>query len=73
MYSDRDFNEFTTAIWRRVGESPKNWRQGQKVFNAVESLYGDVAREVQFQDGVDCFYNDNMIDPFLEKVWERLK
>ena len=73
MYIDNDFNKFTGSIWERVGKSPKNWRQGQKVFNAVESLYGSVAREVQFQDGVDCFYDDNMIDEFLKKVWNRLK
>ena len=73
MYNDRDFNEFTTTIWKRVGASPKSWRLGQKVFNAVESLYGNVAREVQFRDGVDCFYDDSKVDEFLEKAWDRLK
>jgi hypothetical protein len=44
---------------------PKSWREGQFVFNVVDSLYG-VARIAQFEYGVDCFYNDDKIDEFLE-------
>ena len=51
---------------------PKNWRQGQVVFNRVEDLYGGVARLVQFKDHVDCFYNDDAIDNFIDKVCIRL-
>ena len=51
---------------------PQNWRQGQFVFNRVEELFGDVARKVQFKDHVDCFYNDDMIDNFIDKVCIRL-
>lgn len=43
---------------------PKNWRKGQFVFNYIDKTYG-VARIVQFNDGVDCFYNDDKIDEFL--------
>jgi hypothetical protein len=53
-------------------EVPKQWRKGQFIFNRVEELYGPIAREVQFYDNVDCFYNDANINPFLEKVCERL-
>lgn len=53
-------------------EIPPRWRIGQFVFNRVESLYGSIAREVQFCDNVDCFYNDNNIDTFLEKVCKHL-
>ena len=52
---------------------PTNWREGQFVFNRVEELFGRVAREVQFQDGVDCFYRNDLIDAFLTKVCERLQ
>lgn len=46
-------------------EIPKNWRRGQFVFNMVDRLYG-VARIVQFHENVDCFYNDEKIDEFIE-------
>lgn len=46
-------------------EIPKNWRKGQFVFNMVDELYG-VARTVQFHENVDCFYNDEKIDKFIE-------
>lgn len=46
-------------------EIPKNWRKGQFVFNMVDELYG-VARIVQWHYNVDCFYNDDMIDKFIE-------
>lgn len=52
---------------------PENWREGQFVFNRVDQLYGNVAREVQFLDNVDCYYIDEKIDEFLEKVYLRLK
>ena len=45
-------------------EKPKEWREGQFVFNMVNRLY-DVARDVQFDYGVDCYYDDNQIDKFL--------
>lgn len=43
---------------------PKHWRNGQFVFNYINATYG-ISRAVQFNDGVDCFYNDNEIDNFL--------
>lgn len=47
-------------------EFPKEWRWGQSVFNYMESVY-HVSRKVQFLDGVDCFYNDDIVDEFLDK------
>lgn len=44
---------------------PKSWREGQFVFNVVDSLYG-VAREAQFAHRVDCFFRDDKIEEFLE-------
>lgn len=46
-------------------EKPKEWREGQFVFNMVDELYG-VARIVQFHENVDCFHNDSKIGKFLE-------
>ena len=65
--------KFICELWKKVDSYPKDWRLGQKVFNAVEELYGEVARDVQFRDGIDCFYNDNAIDDFINAVWERLR
>ena len=50
---------------------PPYWRKGQFVFNYIDQIY-DVARDVQFKDNVDCFYNDDKIDEFLECVIKRL-
>lgn len=46
-------------------DKPKSWREGQFVFNYIDKVY-DVARDIQFSDGIDCFHNDDMIDTFLE-------
>lgn len=43
---------------------PTSWRKGQSVFNYIDSVYG-VARKVQFEDDIDCFYNDDSIDDFI--------
>ena len=31
-----------------------------------------IARIVQFEKNIDCFYKDNLIDEFLEKAYELL-
>lgn len=46
-------------------------RKGQAVFNVTESKYGDIARQVQFEDGIDCFYDDSKIDDFISAVYKR--
>lgn len=51
---------------------PTHWRHGQFVFNRVEELFGGIAREVQFMDRIDCFYDDTKIDRFLDAVLLRL-
>ena len=43
---------------------PASWRKGQSVFNYIDRVYG-VARKVQFEDNIDCFYNDDSIDDFI--------
>ena len=50
-------------------EFPKNWRKGQSVFNYIDNVYG-IARTIQFKYGIDCFYNDDNIDEFLNKAVE---
>lgn len=48
---------------------PEEWRDGQFVFNAIDQLYG-VARTLQFNYGIDCFYNDDKIEDFFIKSTE---
>ena len=64
--------EFKDDIYSGIKELPENWRKGQKVFNYISRKYG-VARTIQFDHGVDCFYNDDMIDEFIEKSYKLLR
>ena len=65
------FEEFKNDIYSGIKELPENWRKGQKVFNYIDKKYG-VARTVQFDRGIDCFYNDDMIDKFIEESYKCL-
>ena len=49
-----------------LNSKPNDWRDGQFVFNYINAMYG-VARYVQFQRNVDCFYNDSQIDEFIKE------
>lgn len=61
------FDEFKNFVMKAVDKCPKEWRKGQAVFNVVDEM--GLARTVQFEDGVDCFYNDYFIDKFLELAY----
>lgn len=65
-------NQFISDVMSLTEECPKCWRAGQSVFNIVNAKYG-VARDVQFIDGIDCFYNDEQIESFLIAAYKRLK
>lgn len=50
-------------------------RKGQAVFNYVDmhpELFKNAARISQFNYGIDCFYNDDIIDQFIDQVLEIL-
>lgn len=64
--------EFFTKIGEEIKKMPSNWRKGQKIFNAVDMIFG-IAREVQFHHKVDCFHNDENIEAFKEKSYEVYK
>lgn len=68
----KDLNDFKIEIEKALTNKPANWRQGQFVFNYIESVYGEIAREVQFIDDIDCFYNDEKIDNFIKQSFLRL-
>jgi hypothetical protein len=63
-------SEFELPIWEEVNKRPSFIRRGQAVFNATEEIYG-VAREVQFIDRIDCFYDDSQIEAFLKAAYQR--
>lgn len=64
------YEEFREDILLKVECCPKEWRKGQAVFNVVDCEYG-VARSVQFNDGIDCFYDDTRIEEFLKAAWKK--
>lgn len=61
--------EFKNSIYSI--EKPSHWREGQFVFNTIDSLY-EVARAVQFNDEIDCFYDNSKIDQFIIACYNRL-
>lgn len=52
-------------------QKPESWRVGQAVFNYIDAQY-NVARDVQFKDNVDCFYEDKYINDFLRLSYNRI-
>ena len=67
--------EFIAQINDLVKTCPDSWGRGQSVFNVVDNTCGDIARKVQFEDGIDCFHSNDegKINEFLDAVWERFK
>lgn len=66
------FEEYKKDIFDNIKNLPSNWRKGQKVFNYIDKNY-HVARKVQFDDGIDCFYSDETIDPFIEASYKYIQ
>lgn len=63
--------DFRAEVLTAMKDKPQEWRDGQFVFNYIDSMYG-VSRHVQFNEGVDCFYVDSKIDEFIYKCYEVL-
>lgn len=64
--------QLTEELNRALKTKPDYIRRGQCVFNYIESTYGVVAREVQFEDKIDCFYDDSMILKFVVACFKRI-
>lgn len=70
----------------RPSKRPSHIRKGQYIFNWIDQhyqypVYGDyfnenafssIARDVQFIDKIDCFYDDSKIDEFLDACIKRI-
>ena len=65
------FEEFKEDVFKNIKTLPENWRKGQKVFNYIDAKY-HVARKAQFDYGIDCFYNDDLINKFIEESYKCL-
>lgn len=63
--------EFVSDVMTHVKNRPQYIRKGQAVFNYIEEKY-HVARDVQFEDNIDCFYVDASIDSFIDAAYKRL-
>lgn len=66
------FPVFKNEVLEGIKEYPSDWRYGQKVFNYVDYKY-NVARTAQHEYGVDCFYDDSVVDEFLKKCYDIIK
>lgn len=48
---------------------PKSIRKGQAIFNYVDYKF-NLARKIQYDYNIDCFYNDLKIDAFLKILYK---
>lgn len=68
-----DFEKFKQEVLDYTNNrKPKQWRKGQAVFNYIDSVYG-VARTVQFNDKIDCFYVDDNITEFIKAAYKYIQ
>lgn len=61
---------------------PEYLRKGQYIFNWIDQNFqipeqfnfknSSIARQVQFIDGIDCFYDDSKINEFLDACLVRI-
>ena len=63
------YEEFKKDVLDFLKDKPKEWRDGQAIFNYINEKY-EVARYVQFMEGIDCFFNDHMIEAFIKASYE---
>lgn len=66
-----EYKDFRGEVMAAMIDKPDQWRDGQFVFNYIDEVY-DVARHVQIVEGVDCFYDDTQIEPFIKACYKEL-
>lgn len=67
----KTLEELKNEVMTEAQNRPPYIRLGQFVFNYIDTVYG-VARQVQFDDKVDCYHLDKNIDEFLECSLKRI-
>ena len=70
-YTREELKEIILDDSKKMKELYPYYRWGQAVFNYVDEYLG-VARKVQFEYNIDCFYNDDAVDAFIEKTLDAL-
>ena len=63
--------DLAEEVFRAAEKRPLYIRFGQFVFNYLHRQFPVVVEKVQFEDMVDCFYRDDMVEEFIDKVYER--
>lgn len=66
------YHDFRNEVLGEMKNKPKEWRDGQFVFNYINENYG-VARQVQFIERIDCFHDDDQIEAFILSSYNQLK
>lgn len=70
--NNKEYIAFIEDVMKHMVNRPDYIRKGQAVFNYIDEKY-KVARIVQFNDKIDCFYNDDMIYNFIEAAYKHIK
>ena len=65
-----DYNK-NTQLHIKVQNKPEEWRLGQAYFNYAYELYPEETNRLRGTE-YDCFYDDNKIPIFLEKLNKNL-
>lgn len=65
------FETLRQEILEAMKNKPTYIREGQFVFNYIDEKYG-VARDIQFEDNIDCFYDDTQIEQFIGRAAFRI-
>lgn len=68
----KSYKEFREEIQNVIDNRPSHIRRGQAVFNYIDKNYG-VARTLQYELGLDCYYRDEIIEEFVQKSYELLR
>lgn len=67
--SEKEFIDTSILISSKL--APKHWRNGQAVFNYIDQFF-NLARYIQFNKHIDCFYDDSQIEAFLSEAYHIL-
>ena len=70
-YTREELKEIILDDSNKMKELYPYYRWGQAVFNYVDEYLG-VARKAQFEYTVDCFYDDDTADAFIENTLDAL-
>jgi hypothetical protein len=59
------YEDLKNEVYEALKTKPTCLRDGQFVFNYIDTKYQNIARIVQHDKNIDCFYDDSCIDTFI--------